>query len=401
MKIGIVRERKSPSESRTPLTPTQVSYLRKEGKMDIVIQTSPHRCYPDKAFQELEVPVVRDLQECDVLMGIKEVPVKYLLANKTYFFFSHTVKKQPHNRPLLMHVLNKNITLVDYELITNTHGDRLVAFGHHAGIVGAHNALWTWAQRTKSFSLPRLRDLPSYTAAKELYNELHLPAIKIILAGTGRVGTGALAALQAMGIQSVDPRAFLIENYTFPVFCQLMPHHYIEAKNGDTFDKGVFYSDPSTFVSSFLPYARSGDVMINGIYWRQGAPPFFTLDQMCADEFHLQVIADISCDLAPQSSIPSTIRTATIDDPVYGFDACSATEKPPFQDHWVDMMCIDNLPNELAKESSQAFGEQLIKQVMQHLVHGDPKEILHRATIASGCKLMPAYSYLQDWLAAG
>ncbi len=398
MKIGIIRERKTPPDSRVPLTPVQVAFLRNQLDIDLVVEASPDRCYPDKDYAELGVPVVSAVDHCDILLGVKEVPVNFLIPNKIYFFFSHTIKKQRQNRKLLASVLELGIRLIDFELLVNTYGHRIIAFGHFAGMVGAHNALWTWGRRTGSFQLPRLHQLRDYAAAKTIYRKIDWPNVKIVLTGTGRVGTGALLTLTDMGIRQVDAGDFLTKSYREPVFTQLLPHHYAADKDGGPFDKSIFYNNPSQFKSIFLPYAKTADIFINGIYWMNDAPAFFTLDQMKLPDFKIKVIADITCDLAPISSIPSTLRPTTIEDPVYGYDPVSGQETAPHLSHVVDMMTISNLPNELPREASKSFGKQFITAVMGELIKDEPSEMLERATIAEKGVLKPGFRYLQEWV---
>jgi hypothetical protein len=240
--------------------------------------------------------------------------------------------------------------------------------------------------------------LPDYAAAKEIYARLKLPPVKIVLTGTGRVGTGALLTLKDMGIKQVDAEDYLHEHYTYPVFTQLMPHHYAASKDGDPFDKSAFYNNPSEFESTFWPYARVSDIMINGIYWVPEAPAFFTLESMQDPDFHIRVIADTSCDIAPVASIPSTIRATTIEDPVYGFDPRSGREVAPYLPNAIDMMTIDNLPNEVPREASKAFGKQFITKILGELMKGDPSELLERATITEHGHLKPAFEFLQAWV---
>ena len=398
MKIGILKERKKVPESRVPLTPKQVAFLRSELDLDIYVEASPTRCYSDAEYADLRIPVVDDVSSSDILLGVKEVPVEALVPNKTYMFFSHTIKRQAVNREMMAAIVRKGIKLVDYELLTNTHGQRLIAFGHFAGIVGAHNALWTWGKRTAHFQLPRMKDCRNYAQAKEIYQKIDFPPLRIVLTGTGRVGTGALLTLKDMGVRQVDPDDYLHEQYDHPIFTQLLPHHYNVNKDGDPFDKSVFYNDPGSFRSTFWPFATHSDIMINGIYWVPEGPAFFTIDQMKSPEFRIQVIADVSCDISPISSIPATIRATTIEDPVYGFDPATGMETAPFQPQSVDMMTIDNLPNELPRDASKAFGKQFITRIMGELMKSDGSDMLERATIADKGSLMPGFKYLEDWI---
>jgi len=179
MKIGIIREGKTPPDSRVPLNPEQCAYLIKEKNVDIVVQPSPKRCFPDENYLALGVPMSEDLSDRDVLMGVKEVPIDQLLPNKTYFFFSHTIKKQVYNRSLLQAIIEKNIRLIDYEVLTNEHGKRLIAFGKFAGMVGAHNGIMTYGTRTGLYTLKRMKDCLDYEEATSIYQKMKLPALML------------------------------------------------------------------------------------------------------------------------------------------------------------------------------------------------------------------------------
>jgi hypothetical protein len=244
-----------------------------------------------------------------------------------------------------------------------------------------------------------MKDLLDYQAAKKVYKKLKLPPLKIVLTGTGRVGTGALLTLRDMGIRQLDPETYLGEDFSYPVFTQLLPHHYAAHLDGDPFDKSVFYNDPAQFKSIFWPFAKRSDIMINGIYYVDEAPPFFTLQEMQHPHFKIRVIADISCDIAPHASIPSTLRATTIEEPVYGFDPMTSQETAPFLPGYVDMMTVDNLPNEVPREASKAFGKQFITKIMGELIKTDHSEMLERATIAEHGLLKAGFDYLAGWVA--
>ncbi|MEY4936821.1 MAG: hypothetical protein RIS64_3180, partial [Bacteroidota bacterium] len=169
MKIGIIREGKVPSDNRVALTPRQCAFLMRNYAVQIVVEPSPIRCYPDAEYVNEGVAVTSNLSDCDMLLGIKEVPIPQLIPDKTYFFFSHTVKKQVYNRQLLQSILQKNIKLIDYELLTDDHGLRLIAFGRYAGMVGAHNAMLAYGARTGAYRMTRMRDLLDYAHARKMY----------------------------------------------------------------------------------------------------------------------------------------------------------------------------------------------------------------------------------------
>lgn len=398
MKFGIIREGKVPPDSRVPLTPEQCAELIRAQDLNIKVQPAAGRCFPDTAYAGLDVPLEEDLSDRDILLGVKEVPIDQLIPDKTYLFFSHTIKKQPYNQKLLRAVVDRNIRLIDYEVLTDTQGRRLIAFGKFAGMVGAHNGMLTYGRRTGTFHLGRMKDAVDYAVVKEeMYQGLVLPPMKIVLTGTGRVGNGAAQVLLDMGIRRVSPADFLARDYDEAVFTQLDVADYARRKDGQAFTLAEFFADPRPFESAFVPFARTADLMINGIYWDNAAPPFFTLEEMRAPDWKIRVIADVTCDIAPVASIPSTLRATTIADPVFGFDPEKETETAPYQDHTIDMMTVDNLPNELPRDASRAFGEQFIQHILPEFFRGQ-SDILRRATIAENGDLGPHFEYLRDYL---
>jgi saccharopine dehydrogenase (NAD+, L-lysine forming) len=396
MRIGIIKEGKNPPDTRVPLTPNQCAYIMDKYGIEIWVQPSPNRCYTNAEYEAAGVLLTDEMHRCEVLLGVKEVKISDLIPNKTYFFFSHTIKRQPYNRELLRALAAKNIKMVDYELLKNPLGQRVIAFGRWAGIVGAHNGLWAYGQRTKTFELPRLSAFHDFEAAKQFYAEkLRLPPLKIVLTGTGRVGSGAAEVLEAMQIRRVKPRELLNETFTEPVFTQLLCNNYAARMDGAPFNKSDFYKNPQTYQSVFLPYAAAADVMINGIYWDNDAPAFFTKADMRQPEFKLKVIADITCDIAPLSSIPSTLFATTIAEPLFGYNPVTEQAEAPHAPHTIDMMTIDNLPNELPRDASDNFGEQFIEHVLEHLLNPSSSDRIETACITKNGDLMPAFEYLR------
>jgi alanine dehydrogenase len=399
VKIGIIREGKIPPDARAPLTPEQCAEAMVELPVRIVVQPSPVRCFKNEEYLAHGIHLQEDLSDCDVLLGIKEVPVEQLMAGKTYLFFSHTMKKQPHNRHLLQAVLEKNIRLIDYEALTDERGERLIAFGFYAGIVGAHNALWTWGKRTGQFSLPRLCESHDYAEVLEIYEKLILPPLRIVLTGTGRVSTGAAKNLRDMGIRQVSPQEFLENDFSEAVFTQIAAQDYMAHRDGKVFDKKHFYAHGEEYVSTFAAYYRRSDIFINGIFYDKKAPMFFTAGEMQHPDFQIKVIADITCDIMPDSSVPSTVRASKIAAPVFGFDPKSGQETPPYLPDSVDVMSIDNLPSELPRDASAFFGRQLLEKILPELLHGRASDAIRRGMIAENGNLTPAFGYLADYVA--
>lgn len=398
LKLGIIREGKVPPDARVPLTPAQIAQIEKDFQVDACVQPFPGRCFPDEAYQAAGVRLAEDLDDREVLLGVKEVPLDQLLPGKTYCFFSHTIKKQAYNRKLLQRILELNIRLIDYEVLTNERGQRLIAFGRFAGMVGAHNALFTYGKRLGNFALPRMLEFDEYADAQRYYAEsLRLPTLKAVLTGTGRVAQGAAEVLLDMGFKQVDIPTFLHQQAEGPTFVQIDCLDYARRKDGATFSKQDFYKKPKEFESAFAPFTAVADVFINGIYWDSDAPAFFKQEDMTDPGFHIQVIADVTCDIAPLSSVPSTIRASTIAEPVFGFDPKLGVEIPAGSPEGIDIMSIDNLPSELPRDASRAFGEQFIAHILPEFFK-EHSEVLERATIAADGKLTPRYAYLQGYV---
>ncbi len=399
VKIGVIREGKVPPDARAPLTPEQCGEAMVELPVRVVVQPSPVRCFRDEEYTRHGIALQEDLSDCDVLLGIKEVPIDQLIPGKTYLFFSHTMKEQPHNRRLLQAILEKNIRLIDYEALTNEQGERLIAFGFYAGIVGAHNALWTWGRRTGQFSLPRLCDSHDYAEVLEVYEKLTLPPLRIVLTGSGRVSTGAAKNLRDMGIRQVSPQEFLEQAFTEAVFTQIVAGDYAEHREGRPFDKKHFYAHGDEYRSIFAPYYRKSDIFINGIFYDTKAPMFFTAEEMRRPDFRIRVIADATCDIMPGSSVPSTIRPSKIADPVYGFDPAGNCETAPYQPGSIDMMAIDNLPSELPRDASAFFGRQLLEKILPELLKGRASDAICRGMIAENGRLTAEFAYLAGYVA--
>lgn len=400
IKIGVIREGKVPPDARAPLTPEQCAEAMVELPLRIVVQPSPVRCFKDEEYANHGVTLQEDMRDCDILLGVKEVPVDQLIPGKTYLFFSHTMKEQPHNRRLLQAIVEKKICLIDYEALVNETGGRLIAFGFYAGIVGAHNALWTWGRRTGQFSLPRLCESHDYAEVLETYEKLDLPPLRIVLTGGGRVASGAAKNLRDMGIRQVSPDEFLHRDFPEAVFTQILAENYVQRKDGQPFEKSHFYAHGDAYASVFAAYYRRADIFINGIFYDKKSPAFFDLEEMRSPDFHIRVIADITCDIVPDSSVPSTIRASKIADPVYGFDPKTGRETPPFQPFSIDVMAIDNLPSELPRDASAFFGRQLLERILPELLKRGGSAVVRRGMITEDGSLTQQFAYLTDYLTA-
>ncbi len=396
--IGIIREGKKPQDIRVPLSPVQCKYIQENYPVQFVVQPYESRCFSDQEYRDAGITVAENLADCHVLMGVKEVPIDQLQSHKTYLFFSHTIKKQAYNRSLLQNIMEKHIKMVDYETLTDEKGQRLIAFGRFAGIAGAHNGLMTWARRTGDFDLPQMVSFKDFAEAKAHYKTLTFKPIKICLTGTGRVANGCAEVLDAMGIRKVSPLSFVSGKFDEIVYTQLSSANYVKRRDGAAFDRTDFHQNPHMYESAFEPYTKVTDLFINGIFWDSRAPAFFSLEDMAQPDFNIQVIADVTCDLAPKSSVPSTLDASTIAEPVYGFDPISQSMVAPYQANCIDVMAIDNLPNEMPRDASEAFGQQFIQSILQELIGLKNTGVIERATIAENGDLTPRYEYLRDYV---
>lgn len=396
-KIALIKEGKRPIERRVALTPAQAKLLQQTyPQVKLVVQKSPIRCFPDTEYAEEGIEVVDEVNDSDILLGIKEVPLDELIADKTYLFFSHTIKKQPYNRQLLGEILRKNIRLIDYEKLTDADGNRLIAFGFWAGIVGAYNAIWTWGKRFNLFDLRRANACFDLEDMKKEYQKVALPAIKIVLTGSGRVAKGAMEVLNGMGIQKISPGDFLSGTFQGPVYTQLRSKDYHHHRSEGRFETGDFHRNPQLYDADFAKFYRVADMLIAAAYWNPAAPVLFSKEEIRKEEFRIKVIADITCDIG--GSIPSTLQAGTINEPLYDYDPDTESVVTPISDNKnITVMAIDNLPCELPRDASESFGRQLLENVMPSLLGDDSQGIIERATITANGQLTPLYQYLQAY----
>lgn len=395
IKIGLIREGKTPADNRVALTPAQCKWIHKNSSgVQIIAQHSPTRCFTDKEYATAGVQVQESLADCAILLGIKEVPVKDLLPGKTYLFFSHTRKKQPQNQELLRSILKQEITLIDYECLQHEDGLRIIGFGFFAGVVGAHNGMMAYGNRSGLYQLPRVYKQRSFRELIHSYFGLRLPNVKIAVTGSGRVAHGVLEIMNLMGIHEVEPDTYLERRFAYPVYTQLRGADLYRHQQTGQYNRQDFHDHPADYRCLFLPYAAQTDILLNGVYWDQSVPRLFLPESVDDDDFVIRTIADITDDAG--GSVPINLGDQTIEDPVYGVDRTSLLKTDPYLPHSIDIMAVGNLPNELPRDASRYFGEQLIKYVLEDLV-GKGSAILDRATLTRAGKLQPAYSYLSDY----
>jgi len=399
IKIGLIKEGKVPPDHRVPLTPKQCKSIQSiYPNVEIVVQPSPVRAYKDEAYEAEGIRLSQDLSGCDIIMGVKEVNIEDLIPGKTFLFFSHTIKKQPYNRNLLRAVLEKKIRLIDYETLKNKQNKRIIGFGRYAGIVGTYNAFRTFGLKKSLYDLKPANKCKDRKEMELEMSKINLPNdTKIVLTGFGRVGHGAREIIDILPIKEVSPEEFLAQNYSEPVFTQLEVEDYYGRKDGKTFDKKEFYSNPELYQSTFKRYLVQADLYIPCHFWSNKAPFIITKDDLKSPDLKLSVVADISCDIA--GPIASTIRPSKIADPIYGYNPVTETEDDFMKPGVIAVMAIDNLPCELPLDASEDFGNELIRQVFPVLLKEDPDDVIGRAaeTTFEG-KLSENFSYLQDYV---
>ncbi len=400
MKFALIRERKNPPDRRVVLTPAACQQLLETyPQMEIVAESSPNRTFADQEYRDKGISVTEDISDAEVMLGVKEVPIEALIPDKKYFFFSHTIKKQPYNRDLLRTILEKNIELYDHEVITDPKEIRLVAFGRYAGIVGAYNGIRTYGLKSGTFDLPKAETLKDQQELISELKKVKLPAIKIVLSGKGRVSNGAKEMLDGMGIREVGFQEYLNKDFDEAVYTQIDVLEYNRRKDGRVIDMYDFFDHPEDYEGDFFRFAAVSDIYIAGHFYASGAPYIFTREDAKSADFNISVVADISCDI--DGPVASTLRASTIADPIYGYDPESESEVSFKQPGAIAVMAVDNLPNELPRDASKGFSESFVEHVIPSFFNGDKDGILQRARMTQNGKLTERYAYLQDYVDGG
>lgn len=398
VKIGIIKEGKNPPDKRVALSPSQCEYiLNNYPDVEVYVQASNIRKFKDEEYQKLGVAVVDSVEDCDILIGVKEVPIEQLIPNKKYLFFSHTFKEQPYNRELLKALLDKNIQLIDWEVIKDKKGRRLIAFGRYAGIVGCYNGFLAYGKKSGAYSLKPAHQCDDRADMEAQLVNVKLPDnFKIVITGHGRVGGGAMEIINKLGLKEVNSPEFLAQDFNEPVFTQLAVDEYNAKTDGSSFSKRDFYNDPSDFVSTFNQYASIADMYIACHYWDSEAPFIFTREDAKAKDWKIEVVADISCDI--DCAIASTLRPSTIADPLYGYNPITESEDDFMKEGVIGVMAVDNLPCELPLDASVDFGEMFLEHVLEPLTGDDPDNIIGRASETLNGELTEHFAYLDDYV---
>ena len=393
--IGLIREGKIPADNRVALTPTQCKWVN-NNKQDIkvIVQSSDTRCFSDDEYIKQGIEVVEDITICDILIGIKEVPIAQLIPKKTYVFFSHTKKKQSYNQKLFKTLMNNENTLIDFECFEHEDGQRVLGFGFFAGIVGAHNGIMAYGNRTGQFDLGRVGQAKDYRQLIQSYFGLKLPNIKIAITGSGRVAHGILEVMNMMDIQEVEPDDYLANKYTYPVYVHLKGKTLYKNRLNFNYHRDNFHSYPEQYDCLFEPFCSETDILMNGIYWDKKIPRLFNWDTIRQPNFTIKTIADITDDAG--GSIPCNLGDSTIAEPVYGVDVLTGDKTAPYLSSSIDLMAVGNLPNELPRDASGYFGEQILKYILDNFTNED-SELMKNATILYKGQLTERFNYLEDY----
>ena len=395
MKLGVIKEGKVPPDKRVPLTPKQCAFLKQKFSFEIVVQPSPIRCFNDQEYIDEGILLQDDLSDCDVILGVKEVPIKDLINNKKFVFFSHTIKKQPYNQNLLKQIVQKNIQLIDYEVLKGQDGKRVLGFGRYAGIVGCYNAFLTYGLKTGSFNLK-----PAHLCfdQKEMESELkkvNINNLKIILTGSGRVSQGAKEILDLLNIKYISTNDYLNSSFSENVCIVLSAVDYYRRIDGEKSIRSDLYKNPALFESCLSDYLDDTDILITGHFYDSNAPYLLTRDDFKSKNSKLKVVADISCDI--DGPIGCTIKPSTITDPIYGYNPITEMEDDYRKDNVVAVMAVDNLPCELPRDASTFFGNELIINFFPNLIN-DKINMINGATITKNGKLNDGFGYLKDYI---
>ena len=397
MKFALIKERKSPPDRRVVFSPQALEKLKTNfPEAELVVESSDIRVFKDSEYSDLGFKISEDVSDADVMLGVKEVPIDALIPNKQYFFFSHTIKKQPYNRDLLRAVLNKNITLYDHETIVNKNNARLIGFGYYAGVVGAYNGFRAYGLKFGSFNLPKAEHLKDRDELNAELDKIKVPKMKIVLTGTGKVGSGAKEILDHLKVREVSVDEYLNNDFDEAVYVQIDVLDYNARKDGQNLDKSDFYNNAEEYNSTFMKFAKVSDVFIAGHFFGDGAPYLFTREDAKSKDFNIKLVADISCDI--DGPVASTIRPSTIADPIYGYNAQTESEVDYKDENAIVVMAVDNLPCELPNNASRGFGFMFLKHVIPAFFNDDKNGVLARAKMTENGKLTKRFMYLQDYV---
>lgn len=394
--IGIIKETKTPVDNRVALSPKQVAELnQKYPRQQIIVQSSDIRAFSDEEYSAEGVPVVQNVENCDVLFGIKEAKIDSLIPNRQYFFFGHIAKMQEYNRPLLQAFIQKRITFCDYEYLVDDNNQRVCAFGWWAGVVGVYYTLRGYGLKHKLFDLPK-PDI-HFTLEKLIASlkSIDLPKVKLLVTGAGRVSQGAQYALDKIGAQRMSEEVFLSGGTVDKLsYCVADVDRLVKRKDGGVFSWDDFTHNVEAYESNFMRWAVQTDVLICAHFWGPDAPVYLSEDDLRRKDMRIRMIGDVTCDI--KGSIKSTVRPATHDDPYYDYNPVTEQDEPAFSSpDNITEMAVDTCPNALALDTSEYFGKMLTQHVFEPLLKGDFSAVIERSMILKDGQLTSRFDYLK------
>lgn len=433
-RIGIRRESKDETERRAPLTPGQIETIIRDSGVEVTVQPAANRIFPEASYQRAGARIAENLEDCNIIFGVKEIPLQDFLPKQAYCFFSHTIKGQSYNMPMLKHILDLRNTLIDYEKVTDERGRRLIFFGHFAGYAGMINCLWTLGQRLKweGFHTPfaSIRQALTYDsleAAKEAVRQAgekigahglpeSLTPLITGFAGYGKVSQGAQEIFNLLPVQEIFPRdlAAFVEsgNHSNKTVYKVVfkEEDMVRPRSPElNFNLQDYYHHPEKYTGIFTSYLPYLTVLINGIYWEPRYPRLVTkayVSSLYSTERRprLRVIGDITCDI--QGSIECNLKATNSKNPVYVYQPLTDSVVDGWEGTGPVILAVDKLPAEFPREASAAFGESLLPFV-PHLARADysagydqlklPSEF-KGAVIAHQGSLAPDFKYLKKYI---
>ncbi len=431
--IGVRREDKSRWERRVPITPAVAKELREHHGIQIHVQPSPIRAFSEVEFEAAGALVQEDLAACPVVFAVKEIPLAFFRPGQAYVFFSHVIKGQSHNMPMLRRMLELGCTLIDYEKVADERGRRLIFFGWYAGLAGAVETLWALGQRLAGEGIPtplaELRHAYEYHDAAEAKRAIahagqeiaaqglppQIAPLVIGVTGYGNVASGAWEVLNLLPLAKVTPDDLADisggpDASRFVIYATTFREEHLVTPRADQerFDCQRYYDCPEGYEPIFDRYLPHLTALINGIYWDTRYPRLITkahLRELFGQgQPRLRVLGDISCDI--EGSIECTVKATEPGEPVFVYHPATGEITDGLAGEGVVVMAVDILPSELPRDASENFGA-VLKAYIPAIAAADysapfdelalPPEI-KRAVIVHRGELTPAYRYLSQYL---
>jgi len=398
MKIALIQETKIPVDNRVALSPKQVAELNKRfPQHEIVVQASDIRAFSDDEYRTAGARVVKQVEDCDILFGIKEAKIESLIPDKHYFFFGHIAKMQEYNRPLLQAFMQKHITFCDYEYLVDDNNNRVCAFGWWAGVVGTYYTLRGYGLKHKLYELPKPDRRFTLDQLLKALEQVNLPKVKLLVTGAGRVSQGAQYVLDNIGAQKMTEDAYLsIENVDKLSYAVVDVDRLVRRKDGGAFSWNDFTHYAKEYESDFMRWAKQTDLLLCAHFWGPDAPVYLSEDDIRNKDMRIRMIGDVTCDI--KGSIKSTVRPATHEEPYYDYNPITEQDEPAFSSpNNISVMAVDTCPNALAMDTSEYFGKMLIQHVFEPLLKGEPSTVINRAMILKNGELTPRFDYLTEF----